>query len=117
VTKRIANGLSGKGVTEIIVGWDIEQTRLRAVGHRRPIFAAPQRRAELGVLPGPRLARGVDLGPAGLRVELHEHVLLYEGLAVDEIDLVGGALKHPQIAVTGGVDQTLHCLAVALIID
>src|SRR5207244_11963975 len=91
LTRRVGNSLSHKRLTQIFVCGDIKQPGLRAVSHGRPIFAAPQRRAELGVLTGPRLARGVDLRSPGLRIELREHVLLYEWLAVDEVDFVGGA--------------------------
>src|SRR5262249_43727329 len=114
LTRRIGDRLPRKRLTQILVGRDIEQARLRAVGHRRPILAAPQRRAELGLLAGPRLAVEVDVRAAGLGVEALEYILLYERLAVDEVDLVGGPLKHPQIAVTGDVDETLDRPTAAL---
>src|SRR6516225_11455159 len=102
---------------QVVIGRDVEQPGLWAVGWRRPVFAAPQRRAELGLFTGPRLTRRVDIWSAGLGIEALEHVLLYDWLTVDEVDLVGSAFEHPQIAVAGHVDQTLHGPAVVLVID
>src|SRR3977135_666858 len=71
--------LAGPLGAEILVSGDVEHPRLRAVGDRRPVLAAPQARAELRGLSGAGLAVLVDVGPAGLGVEGLEDVLAYVG--------------------------------------
>src|SRR4029079_4409109 len=91
--------LTGEFGAQVLVGGDIEQARLRAVGDRRPILAAPQAWAEVGALVGAGLVRLVDVRPPGLGIEALEDVLPYEGLAGDKVDLAVGALELPEVAV------------------
>src|SRR6516162_2104045 len=115
--RRIGDRVAGKGLTQVLVGRNIQKSCFRAVGRRRPILAAPQRRAKLGLPAGPRLPRRVDIRPSGLGIEAFEDVLLHERLAVDKVDLVGGAFEHPQIAVASNVYEALYGLAVTLVVD
>src|SRR4029450_2576871 len=96
---------------------NVHQPRPRAEGDRRPVFAAPQARAELGGLLRAGFLRLVDLGPPGLRIEALEHVLAHIGRTGDEIDLPGGAFEVPYVAATRDVDQALHRATVALVVD
>src|SRR6266516_3341981 len=59
----------------------------------------------------------INLRASGLRVETLEHVLFHVRLALDEIDLAVRALKKPQVAVAGNVDQTFNCPAAAFVVD
>src|SRR5215472_4329884 len=61
----IFGSFTGEFGAQVVVGGNVEQTRLRAVGDRRPIFAAPQARAKLGGLVGAGLARLIDFRPTG----------------------------------------------------
>src|ERR1700730_3406144 len=117
LSRRVCGRFTGDRAAQVFVGRDVEQPRLWAVGHRRPILAAPQRWAEIGFSPGAGLAGRVDIRPARLRIELDENVLLYKGLAVDKVYFVRGALQHPQIPVARGADETFDGLTVALVID
>jgi hypothetical protein len=95
----------------------IHHPRLRAVGDRRPILAAPQAGQNVGALAGRRLARLVEVRSPGLGIEALEDVLPHEGLAGDEVDLAVGAFELPEVAVTRDVHETLHGFAVALVVD
>src|SRR3984885_10338679 len=66
--------------THVVVGGDIEQMRLIAVGFGRPVLTAPQRRAEAYILARGRLVVIVVGRAAGLRVEAFEGVLIDERL-------------------------------------
>src|SRR6516164_10355265 len=59
--RRIGDGTTGKCLTQVLVGRDVERPGLRAVGRWRPVLAAPQWRAEFGFFAGPRLARRIDI--------------------------------------------------------
>ena len=102
---------------EILVGRDVDHPRLRAERDRRPVLAAPERRAEFRRLAGAGLVGRIDVGPSGLRIEALEHVLLHVRLAFDELDRAVRALEKPQIAVARDVDQPLDRSAVALVVD
>src|SRR5262249_12000413 len=84
---------------DVLVRRDVEEPRLRTVRRRRPVLASPGRRTEVDPLAGHGFVREVVLGPAGLRIQPGEHVLVYVGLRVDEADRVLGALEEPQVAV------------------
>jgi len=43
--------------------------------------------------------------------------VVHERLTGDEVDLVGGTLKPPQIAVAGDIDEAFHIFAVVLVVD
>src|SRR3989454_6612989 len=60
----------------VIVGRDEEASHLGVVGGRRPVFAAPERRTEVGALAGPWNPVSIVVGTAGLRIDALEHVLL-----------------------------------------
>src|SRR6185312_16343850 len=113
----IFDRLAGQLGAQVVVGGNIHHPRLRAVGDRRPILAAPQAGAELGGLACPRLARLIDIRSPGLRVEALEDVLPYEGLAVDEVDLAVGAFELPEVAVARDVHETLYGFSVAPVVD
>src|SRR6516162_11338439 len=115
--RRVSCRLAGDRRAQVLIGGDIEKTRLWTVGHRRPVLASPQRWAKIGFLSGSWLSNGIDIGPPGLRIEACENVLFYKRLAVDKVDLVCSALEHPEIAVAGDVDETLHGPAIMLIVD
>ena len=108
---------AGEFGAQVVVGGNVEQARLRAVGDRRPILAAPQARAELGGLVGAGLARLIDIRPPGLGIEALEDVLTHVGLADDEVDLVVGALELPEVTVACDVDETLHGSSVSLVVE
>src|SRR5207244_2941871 len=86
-------------------------------GDRRPVLAAPQRRTVVGLLPGARLVRRVDLGPSRRRIESREDVLLDERQALDEVDPGVCALEKPEIAVARDVDEALDRAVVAFVVD
>src|SRR5579862_6891802 len=54
---------------------------------------------------------------AGFRIEAGDHVVLDEGFAVDEVNAVGLALEHPQIAVAARMHEALEVAAVAFDVD
>src|SRR5262249_52847922 len=101
----VFGSFTGELGAQVVVGGDVEQARLRAVGDRRPIFAAPQARAELGGLVGAGLARLIDIRPTGFGIETLEDVLAHVGLAGDEVDLVVGALELPEVTVARDVHE------------
>jgi hypothetical protein len=51
---------------------------------------------------------GIDVGSPGLGIEALEHILPHERFAVDKVDLVGGGIKHPEIAVAGDVYEAFY---------
>src|SRR5207253_4074867 len=115
LSRRVGGRFAGDRAAQIFIGRDIEQPRLRAVGDRRPVLAAPKRRTEIRLLAGPGLTGRVDIRPARFRVELEENVLLHKRFAVDEVDLVPTTLEHPQIAVACAIDETFNSLTVVLV--
>ena len=104
-------------LAQVLVRGDVQVAGLRVVGRRRPVLAAPQRRAELRAMADGGLARHVVLGPARLRVDGREDVLRDVRLRVDERDAVRRALQNPQIAVAARVHEAGHGTAVALHVD
>src|SRR5215469_8056693 len=108
---------AGEFGAQVVVGGNVEQARLRAVGDRRPILAAPQARAELGGLVGAGLACLIDIRPPGLGIETLEYVLAHVGLAGDEVDLVVGALELPEVTVACDVDEALHGSSISLVVE
>src|SRR5688572_25944303 len=65
LTWRVLHRYAGERAAQIVVGRNIDHPRLRAEGGGRPVLAAVGRRAELGALARARLARGIDIRPAG----------------------------------------------------
>ena len=55
LTGDIGDGTAEDRAAEVLVGRDVEQLGLRAVGDRRPILATPEARAEIRHLAGARL--------------------------------------------------------------
>src|SRR5207244_13446898 len=99
----------------VVVGRrDVDQVRPRVVGGRRPVLPPPERRAEVDEPAPDRLVLGVVRRPAGRRVDARERVLPYVGLRVDERDLVGAALEHPQLRVAPLIDEALEWPPAAL---
>src|SRR6185437_15023303 len=96
---------------------DIDEAGLRAIGRRRPVLAAPQRRAEIDALADRRLVLGIDGELAGLWVERLPHIAVDEGPAGDEADLVGAALEHPEDRVAAGMYERLDGLVALLQVD
>ena len=93
----------------VVVGRDVDHAGLRVVGLVRPVLAAPQRRAEVGVLAGAGLVVLIVGRPAGLGIDALEDGLLDVWLGVDEADLaVVAALEPVQIAVARRMDQFLE---------
>src|SRR4029078_6664775 len=92
---------------DILIGREIDDASGRAEGNRRPVLAAPVRRAEFGKPASARLTRWIDIGPAGFRIDAAEYVLLHKRLAVHEIDSPVGSFQEPQVAVARDVDQSL----------
>ena len=67
---------------------------LKAIGGQfLPPCASGQNSARLA---GAGLVRGIDVGPAGHRIEAPEHVLVDVRLAFDELDRAGAALEKPE---------------------
>jgi hypothetical protein len=109
---------AGQPVAEVVVGRDVDHARLRAEGDGWPVLAAPVRRADvIHLLAGRRLARRVDIGTSGLRIQAAEYVLLDIGHPLDEADRTGAALEEPQVAVASHIDEPLHGAAAALVVD
>jgi hypothetical protein len=66
--KHVFRRFTGEFRAQIFIGRDVKHPRLRTVGNRRPILAAPQAWTELGGLVGAGFARLVDVRPPCLRV-------------------------------------------------
>jgi hypothetical protein len=66
--KHVFRRFTGEFRAQILIGRDVKHPRLRTVGNRRPILAAPQAWTEPGGLVGAGFARLVDVRPPCLRV-------------------------------------------------
>ncbi len=64
-----------------------------------------------------RLARRIDVGPSGRRIETAIDVLIDVRFAVDEVDRARRALEEIEIPVARDVDEALYLPAAALIVD
>ena len=109
--------LAGKAAAEILVGRNVDQAGLLAIGRRRPILAAPQRRAELNPLADDRLVVRVDDRPAGLGLDAFPDIGINERPAGDIVDAVRLALEHPEDRVAAGMNQALERAAIPLQVD
>src|ERR1700687_4777057 len=66
-TARNVRGLlSDGGPAEVLVGRDVNHAGLRAEGNRRPVLAAPERRAVVRQLAGSGLVSRINVGTTGL---------------------------------------------------
>src|SRR2546426_6761025 len=101
----------------VIVGRDEEASHLGVVGGRRPVFAAPERRTEVGALAGLWNPVSIVVGTAGLRIDALEHVLLDVRGGGDEPDPISAPLQQVQIAVARRVHQSLDRAPVLLIVE
>jgi len=93
---------------QILVRRNVDELRPRAIGRRRPVLAAPSARAERRRLVGPGLVLLIDDRPSRIRLDAFEDVMADKGLPGDEVDLSGGALELPEIAVAGNVHEAFH---------
>src|SRR6185436_6857541 len=62
----VLHSLSDHRGAQVLVGGDVDQSCLGTEGNRRPVLAAPPRRAKIRHLPGTRLAVRIDIGPPRL---------------------------------------------------
>ena len=100
--------LSHQGRAEVLVGWNVEVLRLRAVAGRRPVLAAPEPGAEGHRGSRARLPLDVVARASGHRIDLGEDFLGDERPRVHELDAVGAPLQPPEVAVAARVHQALH---------
>ncbi len=111
-------GHAAEGGADVVVGRHVEQPRARRKRRRRPVLAAPVRRAEGGRGADAGLLRLVVARPASLGIERREHVLLHVRLGVHVGDAaVAAPFEKPQIAVAAGVDEAGDRPAGALEVD
>ena len=114
VTRGIRHVLADQRAAQIVVGRNVEQAGIRIVRLRRPILAAPQRRAEVDLFTYDRLVGFVVGRPAGVRIDAGEDVLADIFMGIDKADIGARAtVEQPQITVTPGMDETVDLLAVA----
>ena len=73
--------------------------------------------ADETISPGDLREDLIDIRPPGLGIEALEDVLAHVGLAGDEVDLVVGALKLPEVTVACDVDEALHGSSVSLVVE
>ena len=106
-----------QGAAQVLVGGDVEEAGLGIEGGRRPVLASPQSRAERHRLSGLRLLLGVVGGPPRRGVDALEHLLVDEGLGVDEADAVSAALQQPEVAVPSRMHQALDRAAAPLHVE
>src|SRR5438270_5125983 len=97
--------------------WNIQETRLRTVCCRRPVFATPERGAEIDRLAHQQPTLWIVGRASSLGIDTRKHVLLDKGFGVNELDRIRGALEQPQIPVACWMHQTLDGASVALHID
>src|SRR6266545_5621955 len=71
---------------QVLVCRDIQESCLRVVRCRWPVFATPEGRAEGHGLAAGRLALWIVGGASGLRINARERILFHEGLGIDELD-------------------------------
>src|SRR3981081_2144242 len=98
---------------KIFLRRDVHHARFRIERTGLPVLSAVPGWAKAGELSDPRPVVWVDLRSFRLGIEVAENVLLYVRLAIDEIDLVAGALEKIQVAAACEVDESLDRLAVA----
>src|SRR5439155_5161745 len=102
---------------EVLVGGDIQVTRVRVVGGGRPVLASPEARAERDRASHLWLPFGIVAGPPGLRIDALENFLRDERLGVDEADPVRAALEQPQVAVPPRMNEALDRPPIAADVD
>src|SRR6185436_13394661 len=111
---RVRHGHPFHGRAQVLVRRHVDKTRLRAVSDRRPVLPSPVRGAELRGPAGTRLVCGIDVGPAGHRIEIAKYVLSHVWQALDEADRPGSPIEEPEVSVASDVDQSFHGPAIAL---
>src|SRR6516164_9858458 len=92
-----------------------QQLGVGVISLRWPVLAAPEARAKRGLDVKMRDLRLVVNGPARLRIDRFEDILIDEGLGVDKAErAVGLALENPKVAVAAGVNGGRDCATAAL---
>src|SRR5439155_9763755 len=109
--------LAAKASAEIVVSRDVDQSGFLAVGRRRPVLAAPQRRTELNPFANNRFVRGVDDRLTDLGLDAFPDIGVNIGPAGYVADLVRLALQDPEDRVASWMDQALDRPAVPLQVD
>src|SRR4030095_7769564 len=93
---------------------DVQETCLRTVCRWRPVFATPERGAEIDRLAHKQPTLWIVGRAPRLGINTRKHVLFDKRFGINELDRISGALEQPQITVACGIHQTLDGAPITL---